>query len=270
MKKLILPALFALCILVSCKANEPEASPIPTPEPTASVIAPSSEAPPSTPEGSPDPETGIPDITDTIHTQTIVISETHVLDVSLRYPETGIEAIDDYYETVLEGTAEFAETLAEELRSYDDQGTFSLQYMLYDDYEIVKNSDDIFSVHRTVFQYTGGVHGNHGDACESFRISDGKRLTLNDIFDCTQDEYIEDLCGVFDRFIDEYSEGPEGYGFFSDAKITLRDMFPLREFCITDTGLNFYISPYFVTPYASGTVVIPVAWSELSVPLKVF
>ena len=47
-------------------------------------------------------------------------------------------------------------------------------------------------------------------------------------------------------------------------------MFPAEDFCITDEGLSFYLSAYYVGPYAAGTIVIPVAWANIDAPLKGF
>ncbi|NLB28698.1 MAG: DUF4163 domain-containing protein [Clostridiales bacterium] len=270
MKKLAaaLLTLLAVCVFASCAKGElespaPTGTPAPSPAPTPTE-APALSSP--TPEEPPEPETGsISGITDLMHTEIIDITPGYVLIVAGWYPKTGVDAIDSYYSDKREEFTANAENLAEELRSYGETNSAATQYMFDDNYEIVKNSGDIFSVHRTVYRYTGGVNGVHSDVCDNFRISDGKRLTLDDIFDCSREEYIADICGVFDAFIDEHNSGGDDYYFFNDAKVILRDIFPMHAFCLTDTGLNFYISPYFVTPYSSGTVVSPVAWDDLTV-----
>lgn len=257
----VLISLLLTIALTSCRENEPENTPSPTPPPV--------ETQPVTPDITPKAQDGsIADITELTYSDAIEISSGYSLVVSGWYPQTGVKAIDEYYKKECEGLAADSERIADELRSYDDPGSYATQYMLDDNYAVVRNSGDIFSVHRMVYIYTGGAHGNHGDVCDNFRISDGSRLTLDDVFDCTQDEYVADICNAFDAFIDSHSSGDDNFSFFEDAKTTLRDMFPHTTFCITETGLVFYLSPYFVTPYTSGTVAIPVEWSDLTVPVR--
>ena len=280
MKKLTVLLLIILtvaCILTSCATAEPanpftpdmiktprpsatepalKETPVPTPNPTAT------ETPIVTPHVIMD---SILEVTDLIYSEVIEIPNGYTLAVTGFFPQTGVKAIDDFYNGECENLKAEAEDFAAEIRSYEEADSFATQFMLDNDYVVIKNSGGIFSVCRPYFIYSGGAHGMNFEICDNFRISDGKRLTLDDIFNCTSDEYIADICRIFDAFIDANSYDGSDYYFFGDAKQTLRDIFPIGEFCITDTGLNFYISPYYIAPYVAGTVVIPVAWDDLTV-----
>ena len=275
MKKLtttMLCALVVACVLVSCAKEAPEVIATPTPTPTEELATPTTTpAPEETPEETPEPVTGfISEITDLIHAETIEMPNGYSLVVTGFYPQTGIESIDNFYRERCESFKSEAKDFADEISFYDEADSFITQFMLEYDYEVIKNSDNILSVHRTVYSYTGGAHGNNGDVCDNFRISDGKTLTLDDIFDCSSEEYQADLCRIFDKFIDEntYEIDSDDFSkipFFNDAKETLRSYFPMDEFCITDDGLIFFISPYYIAPYVAGTVILPVSWNDLTV-----
>ena len=284
MKKLaavLLVVLTIACVLTSCETTEP-ANPftpdmIKTPSPVKSPASTPKDTPPDESPEPVDPTPPqaadyIPEITDIVYTDTKTIASIYTLTVTGYYPKTGVPAIDSFYEAERDRLIAESESFAEEISTYDndydDSVYFPTEFSLDDDYEIIKNSSNILSVHRMFYIYSGGAHGSNGDYCDNFRISDGKRLTLDDIFDCTSDEYRADICRVFDAFIEANSGDNGEYYFFDDAKETLREYFPANEFCITDNGLLFFISPYYIGPYAAGTIEIPVAWADLTVTRK--
>jgi len=217
----------------------------------------------------------VPNIIDSVYSDSIDVGGGRVLVATGFYPQTGVQEIDSYYEAERELFITDTEDWADEFRAYEDEPEWLTQYDISEDYEVIKNSGNILSVHRTYYIYAGGAHGSHSDICDSFRISDGKKLTLDDIFDCSYDVYKTALCAVFDAYIDaDFASTDDGYGqigFFEDAKESLREYFPAEDFCITDSGIDFFMAPYYIGPYAAGTIVLPVTWEDLwSLPLKDF
>ena len=282
---LLVLVIFAV-LLGSCANILPpkvEETPTPTPTPDVPATTVPKEKPGDKPKPSPTetPEITaspaldfIPQMSELVYSDTVDVGQGRVLVATGFYPQTGVPVIDSYYVARRDLLIEEVDTWAEEFRTYEDEPDWITEYEISDDYEIIKNSGNILSVHRIYYMYTGGAHGYAGDSCDNFRISDGKRLTLDDIFDCSFEVYKADICAVFDAYIDaDFASTDDGYGtigFFEDAKETLHELFPSEEFCITETGLNFYLSAYYVGPYASGTIEIPVAWADLTVPLKNF
>ena len=180
MKKLIafllIVAVFTVA-LASCAKKAPDvpATPTPTeatPEVTTTVTP--EPTPTPTPEPTPTPALDfVPEITDLIYSDSIDVGQGRVFIVTCFFPQTGVSAIDSFYMEQHDGYIEYAGEWAAEFRLYEDEPDWLTEYEMSYDYEIVKNSGNILSVHSMNYIYTGGAHGYTGDICDSFRISDG-------------------------------------------------------------------------------------------------
>jgi hypothetical protein len=214
--------------------------------------APASSLSPETPDGGGRAETTDGEI---IYSETLDLGGRSLFVMS-SFPRTGIRAIDDYYEAETASFKAAAAALADDLRE-EQSPQLPLEYS--ESSEIVRDGGGVFSVRREIYIYTGGIHANYYTVCDNFRLPDGGRLALDDVFAVPREEYAERLLAFFGAFIDADADV-----FFPDAKDTLRESFPYEMFCVTDGGLEFYFPPYVIGPYSSGTIVIPVPASEIA------
>jgi hypothetical protein len=178
---------------------------------------------------------------------------------SASFPGTGVAAIDEYYAAEIDGFKARAAALADEMRSAElVVSSASLEYS--ESSEIIRDGDGILSFRRQLYTYTGGAHEGLGVTCDNFRLPDGARLTLDDVFTAPREEYTQRLLAVFDKYIGENDDGR----FFPDAEELLRESFPYDRFCVTYNSLLFYFPPYTLGPFAAGIIEIPVELSELA------
>jgi hypothetical protein len=234
-------AALAALTLVSCAKDE---SPMPTLIEQMSPTPDLSDSPPS-------PEEGF------FYSETFELGSASLF-ASASFPGTGVTAIDEYYASELEGFKADAAALADEMRLSEFASRPSLEYS--ESSEIIRDGGGVLSVRRELYTYTGGAHEGLGITCDNFRLPDGARLTLDDVFTAPREEYTQRLLAVFDHYIGENGDGL----FFPDAKETLRESFPYDRFCIADDGLIFYFPPYIIGPFAAGIIEIPAEWSELA------
>jgi hypothetical protein len=264
----------ALLTLAACKnVGEPELTPSSTPEASIDSNVPDGFGVPDAPEESDDFDSSNVHIIDAPEDE-ITYDETleagvRTLHVSTSFPRIGIPAVDEYYESVVEGVREYGAAFAEDLLIETDHVACS--YSVHG--QIIRNGDGVLSVLTNVDAYTGGAHNYYHIVCENFRLPDGARLSLDDVFTVPSEEYIPRLLAVFDAFIDiaVLAEESGGYStlprFFPGAKEDLRSYFSYDDydtFCIVNGGLLFYFSPYELGPWISGTIVIPVPLGEIA------
>jgi predicted small lipoprotein YifL len=186
----------------------------------------------------------------TVYAKTFSEGETGSLTVSGAFPKTGTAAIDAYYESVLEDFKRLSEALAEE--AYSIGASCRLEAEFADEI----NAGGIFSVSRTIFQNMGGADGGTGVICETFSVSTGTRLTLDDFFTVDRDVYTGRVLEYVDALIDENPDG-----FWADAKQIARGLFPYDNFCITSNGISLFFHEYNI---AAGVVRINIPWGGIA------
>jgi hypothetical protein len=169
------------------------------------------------------------------------------------FPVTDIAAIDDYYENVKDDFYRLysmrAEEAAEDMTPYRLEAGFAVEI----------NRGGILSFSRTLYQYLGGAHGATDIFCETFLVSTGRLLTLDDFFTVGREVYTARMLEYVDAKIDQNPDE-----FWSDAKQIARELFPYDTFVVTLDGISLLFPEYNIAPYAAGIVRIDVPWGGLA------
>jgi hypothetical protein len=246
---ILVSAAFLCAVLSGCAVEPPASTP---PASTGDAATPPASNTADVPDVSPE---------DLTYDDAIVISDVEVLYVSARYPQPGIPAIDAFYAEELEKFKTSAESLAQTFRDYGPNNLLHPEGMFYelrDTYE-VRSDGDLYSVHRTLYSYTGGAHDYNDDVCDTFLRSNGRRVTLGELFTVTRPEYVEACTRAFEQFVALY-----GDMLFPDALSYISEDFPESRFCVSGYGLEFYFPAYSIASYVVGTVVIPVSFEYIA------
>jgi len=116
------------------------------------------------------------------------------------------------------------------------------------------------SVQLQVMVYTGGAHPNHWPVTWVFDLTDGRPLTLSDIFADLPTALTAIAPMVRDalkkEMIDMYAEDMVADGTLPVAK-------NYEDFILNDEGVVFFFAPYQVGPYAAGQQVVTIPWSKI-------
>lgn len=106
------------------------------------------------------------------------------------------------------------------------------------------------SFYRTVYSYTGGAHGNLAVIGDTFDLSDGKRLSLGDLFSVPEEEYTkrlqEEMIALAGTDPDLKEQLFEGY------EQSIPEYFDPDNFYLTDEDLVIFYQPYDIAPWAAG------------------
>jgi hypothetical protein len=172
-----------------------------------------------------------------------------VLTAAGRFPKTGADGVDRYYQDRRDDFHRLCEEMAEGFAG-------DIPYEMEEVYIIERNDDVLFSVLREVHVYTGGAHGYTAVYCETFSRETGELLALDDFFAAGREEYTALLLRYVDAKIDER---PGDY--WEDAKRIAREEFPYDTFVVTDDGVALIFPEYAVAPFATGTVRVDIPWS---------
>jgi hypothetical protein len=143
---------------------------------------------------------------------------------------------------------------------YSPPGPLDLQV----DYELFDFSPTILSVKFTVYEYTGGAHGNTAFQTYTFDLAQQRILTLNDLFlpgsnplqviaPIVQQDLAATLGDMADATWIEQGTGtnPDNY----------------QNFVLTPDALIFFFPPYQVAPYAAGPQTVSIPLAQLSAVL---
>lgn len=112
--------------------------------------------------------------------------------------------------------------------------------------------DSVISFQITLYDFTGGAHGNYGSACRNYSAKTGELLALDEIaedseaFHATALDYMINLADTpayKDRLF-----GPPSKTDLDDA------LFQTDHWVFTESGISFLAAPYVLGPYASGEI----------------
>lgn len=177
---------------------------------------------------------------------------TTTLSASGSFPKTGEADIDEYYTRVRDGFESVCEALAEDARK--DEKTYECTA----EFTVECNAGGLLSVARSTHRYTGGAHGTTDVICETFAIQTGALLTLDDFFTVSRDEYTDRLLEYVGYAVDANPEG-----FYADAKLIAKEVFPYDTFVVTRDGISLLFPEYNLGPYAAGTIRVDVPWGAI-------
>jgi hypothetical protein len=129
---------------------------------------------------------------------------------------------------------------------------------------VVLNDRGLLCLEQSVYEFTGGAHGNYFDSFPLFDLATGKKLAAADVFLPGHDEEWEKLIEAELR--KNLNIAPDGSlsdaGFFADSV-------PLAgEFYVTVDGVGFYYNIYEIAPYALGAFDVFLPWDKVKSLVK--
>jgi hypothetical protein len=176
----------------------------------------------------------------------------------LENPENmeGIAAINRYYEEFAKEFMAYAvgkgRLGAQEERDSAREAGFDFHTHRYESAaEIYYNGNNLLSVLRTDFEFTGGAHPMHYRSAATFDITTGEKLGLADILGGSTEEALERVFDLVQAQIEE-REGSSGFYYNESYREDLRAYYGEEDFYLTGDGLAFYYQLYALAPYAAG------------------
>ncbi len=120
------------------------------------------------------------------------------------------------------------------------------------------NQNDLFTFALYFYNYSGGAHGNHYTELFSYRPSQGRRITLDDLITpARQEELLPALERALRRQYELDKDEPLA-NFLFDNEMTLT-----TNVALLPEGLLFSYSPYEIAAYAMGQIDLYLPFSEL-------
>jgi hypothetical protein len=175
------------------------------------------------------------------------------INLNVDYPPLG-----DQPEFIAQAITSFLQTAGSTFMSYFTTTplppTQASPWELQVDYEVTQYEDWLVSYNFTVYEFTGGAHGNTAFKTFVFDLPGEREIALSDLFDeagltkiseIAQEQLKETLGDMLDEqwLTDGTAPTPENY----------------QNFVFTEDSLVFTFAQYQVAPYAAGpqTVTIP-------------
>lgn len=130
-------------------------------------------------------------------------------------------------------------------------------YQFLGNYTVTFNRDGLLSILLQYYSYTGGAHGNPTREGLTFRLSDGKLLTLDEVLKANPD-----YRRIVDPAIAKQLEATEGY--FGGFKTIGSN----PTYYLKNDGVVIYLPLYEYLPYVNGFPEFYFPFSELGVKSK--
>ena len=124
---------------------------------------------------------------------------------------------------------------------------------------VVYNENNLLSLCFTKYAFTGGAHGIEMKYFKVFRLTDFKRLQIDDLVDSSGREEISKMLEAKLRRLNGIDAGSSlrENGFFID-ELALND-----NFYINNDGIGFYYNVYEIASYSSGTYTLFLPFSNI-------
>ncbi len=256
-----------LATLGACSKKEKEPEPAPTP--SAPILSDedlfpgvdTSPAPQVSPEISPEPsdspepivitEAEVTSITE--NKQFTAEDGTVVLELDICLPQAACDTavdINSFYLSQFEKQriAAEAELLPRALEAYEQSKLTENEFMPYyshQEYKTTLNSKGYLSIVRKVTVYDGGYDLTVWS--ETFDLSNGGRLTLDDVFTAPESAYLDVLSWPVANAISARSEH-----YYPEAAATFRQAFQKDDFCLSEEGLVLYFQQGIISSAMNG------------------
>ncbi|MDR2670116.1 MAG: DUF3298 and DUF4163 domain-containing protein [Oscillospiraceae bacterium] len=277
----------ALCLPLAACGSPPTPSP---PQPPPGIVSPDADAPtPSegvTPDGgavSPEVSAG-PSVLDTPDPGQPVVTESYweekaqagdgqvVADIRCTLPalpDDAPVAILAYYDGKSRAFRQEGEALQRSAQAHYEasrSGDFDfIPYTLEQNFMVSYNQNGLLSVVRDISVFSGGAHGDILVETETFRLTDGRTLSLDDLFSVGREVYrprlVEAVCAFIEQNLDDY---------YANYRDIVEENFPEETFALTEDGLTLYYGTYTLAPFAGGIPRFEIPYGQLTDIWKAF
>lgn len=150
-----------------------------------------------------------------------------------------------------------------EMAKMDQNETWFTCYALSRTVSVARVDDTVASFRYVDYAFTGGVHGYSAEYGVTYDMVTGEQLSLSSL---TNDEQaLKDVCRDYILELIETSDYGEDV-FFANYESYLDSV--LKNWVLTDQGLQFIAQPYVIAAYAVGTIRFTVPYEQLRTCLK--
>ncbi|MCX4340639.1 MAG: DUF3298 and DUF4163 domain-containing protein [Lachnospiraceae bacterium] len=161
--------------------------------------------------------------------------------------------LEAYYQSFSTDKNSLVETAKEDYAaSLGEDGWDFLGYSTMANTKVTRADDAVISFQITIYDYTGGAHGNYGSGGRNYSAKTGELLTFNEIsedyeaFHATVLDYMINLADT-STYQDKLF-GPPSKDDLDSA------LFNGDNWVFTKSGISFFAAPYLLGPYASGEI----------------
>lgn len=127
-------------------------------------------------------------------------------------------------------------------------------------YTVTYNGNNLLSMYRDCYKYTGGAHGNTIREADTFYLSDGKVLPLKAFFPNDKNyEYLL-LEEILRQARENYQEEPI---YFENYYELIIENFNTENYYLTSKNIAIYFQQYEIAPYSSGIIVFEIPYNFL-------
>jgi len=129
------------------------------------------------------------------------------------------------------------------------------------DMKLVSNTNDYMHIQYSSNAYIGGAHDEYGYVERVFDLKNNRKVELKDITTISKSK----LEPILMKNINKVPSGTtDEKGEVKNSEMLLVDVIPVsNNFYFDDKNLYFHYSPYEITAFAAGDIIIPVSWEDL-------
>lgn len=109
----------------------------------------------------------------------------------------------------------------------------------------------------TDYSYTGGAHGMNSETNYIFRLDNGEKVGIDDIFIEGNEDKLSEMIMASLK-----ANGNEGDKSAADY-LLVKKIEPTWNFHLSGKGVTFIYNPYEIAAYAAGTIRITVPWKDM-------
>lgn len=136
---------------------------------------------------------------------------------------------------------------------------YTANWEFNDDVDVVLNQNGLIVTINSLYEYSGGVHGNFNYFCHVYDFKSGNIVVFDDIFTGDYNQVLTELINkkVRDQFEIPADESFKSRGFFVDE-------IPLTEnFALYKDYILFVYNIYEIAPFSMGSIEVEILYTDL-------
>ena len=126
-------------------------------------------------------------------------------------------------------------------------------------FEVPYNQNGFLSIYSDIYEFTGGAHGNTERQADTWSLTDGRRMELDDFF--TGYAYRNIILNSIAAQIGAQISAGSGVYFDGYLKNVFR-YYDEKHYHLTPNGFAMFFPLYTIAPYSSGIVTFVIPYSE--------
>ena len=139
----------------------------------------------------------------------------------------------------------------------EDDSEYEQKYNYEDkfDMNVFWRNDNFLTVTYTVYNYTGGAHGNYSETYSTFDLNNNTAVLLKNVIKNPEEK-------AWNRILKECLLADVKYEDIEDM-LLVDAIFPNDSFYFDNEGITFVYSPYEIAAYAAGVIYLRVPFKDI-------